>query len=308
MRITSACNQRCPFCFVPLTGRGASSADIETKLRVLARQPGFPGELTISGGEPTLDARLPRILEIAGKMGFRRVSLQTNGVLLSKPGMVERLADLGVASFLVSFHSHIPRTYDRVTGTSGQYPRAVEGLRRLVGTQARGAKFNVTVNVVVNTWNYRHLPGLAGFLGRMGAALPKGRGLEMYFSMVNEVGHLKVPDWTIDLRRAAPFIRRAVERCGRSGLRISAFGGESGFPPCLLDDPERHAMRRELPQERIRYGEEFSGEASSVGRAKHPACRLCSYDDRCLGVPAPYGRLYGLGALRVPVDDGGRRP
>jgi hypothetical protein len=201
---------------------------------------------------------------------------------------------------LVSFHSHKPLAYDRITGTSGQYRRAVEGLRRLVGALARGADFSVTVNVVVNAWNYRHLPGLAGFLGRLGAGLPKNRGLEVYFSMMNEAGHLKVPAWTVDLARAAPFIRRGVARCGRSGLRVSSFGGESGFPPCLLDDPKPHAMGRNLPQERIRYGEDFSGESGSVGRAKHPACRRCPYDSRCLGVPAPYGRLYGLGALRVP--------
>lgn len=302
LRVTAACNQRCPFCFVPLTGRGADWADIKRKLEALALRPDFRGQLTLSGGEPTLDPRLPGILEAARKRGFRRIGLQTNGVLLSKPGLIERLTKLGVANYLVSFHSHKPRVYDRITATRGQYRRAVEGLARLVRARGGGADFDVTVNVVVNAWNYRHLPGLADFLGGLGAGLPKNQGLEVYFSMMNEAGHLKVPAWAIDLSRAAPFLRRGVERCRRWGLRVSSFGGESGFPPCLLDDPKRHAMERELPQERVRYAEDFSQEAGSVGRAKHPACRRCPYDGRCLGVPAPYARLFGLGALRVPVD------
>ncbi|HAZ08554.1 MAG TPA: hypothetical protein DCZ01_08560 [Elusimicrobia bacterium] len=307
LRVTSACNQRCPFCFVPLTGRGADWADIEGKLEALARQPNFRGQLTISGGEPTLDPRLPRILEAARKRGFRRIGLQTNGALLSKSGFIKGLTELGVANYLVSFHSHKPQVYDRITATSGQYRRAVEGLVRLVRARGGGADFDVTVNVVVNAWNYRHLPGLADFLGGLGAGLPKNRRLEVYFSMMNEAGHLKVPTWAIDLGRAAPFLRRGVERCLRWGLRVSSFGGESGFPPCLLDDPQRHAMERALPQERVRYAEDFSEEAGLVGRAKHPACRRCPYDSRCLGVPAPYARLFGLGALRAPVDDSGRR-
>ena len=300
LRVTFACNQRCPFCFVPLTGRGADFSDIEKKLEVLARLGDIRGTLTISGGEPTLDPRLFRILEAAHEKGFRRFGLQTNGVLLSKPGFIARLSGLGVLSYMVSFHSHKVSAYDRITGSRGQFPRAVEGLTCLLRACARDRNIGVTVNVVVNARNYRDLPGLVDFFGDMSAALPARRRPMCYFSMLNETGHQKAPSWAVDLSRAAPFVNLAVERCRERGLSVSPFGGESGFPPCLLSDPSAHAMKRELPQDRVRYAEDFSGEAGGVGRAKRPACRGCRYNTRCLGVPASYARLFGLGALRVP--------
>ncbi len=297
LRITFACNQRCPFCFVPLTGRGADFGDIEKKLDALVRDGDFRGELTISGGEPTLDRRLPSILEAARLRGGKRFILQTNGVYLSRPGLLEKLVGLGVVSFLVSFHAHEPALYDRITGSRGQYPLAVEGLSLLLKRCSKGSDVNATVNVVVNSANYRRLPELVEFLGRL-KALCGGRGPELYFSMLNEAGHQDAPSWAVDLRSAAPFLRRAVRLCRKLGMSVTPFGGESGFPPCILDDPGRHTTERALPMERVRYADDFRGESGSFGRAKLPACRRCSFDARCFGVPATYARDFGLEALK----------
>ncbi|MBI5240702.1 MAG: radical SAM protein [Elusimicrobia bacterium] len=296
LRTTFACNQRCPFCFVPLTGRPAELAEISTDLDALARQGSRSRELMISGGEPTLDPRLPRILALARRKGFRRFVLQTNGVLLARPGRLESLVRLGVESFMVSFHARTPGLYDRVTGSRGQFSRAVAGLTRLL----RCASCRVTVNVVVNRHNYRDLPGLVDFVADLAAGAGCRRRPEFYFSMINEAGHEKVPDWAVDLGDVAPFLRRAMARCRRRRLPVSRFGGETSFPVCLLREPGRHAAQRSFPKDRVRYAEGFAGEAGRLGRAKRPACRRCRFDARCLGVPAPYARLFGLGALRPP--------
>ncbi|MBI2387143.1 MAG: radical SAM protein [Elusimicrobia bacterium] len=293
LRTTFACNQRCPFCFVPLTGRGADAASIERELDALARRAGPRGELTISGGEPAADPRLPRIVAAARARGFRRFVLQTNGVYLDRPGLLEELVRLGVRTYLFSFHSHVPAAYDAITGSRGQHARAAAGLGRLL----RVPGLSVTVNVVVNARNYRDLPGLVDFV----AALRGGRGRGrpgFYFSMINEAGHQKAPSWTVALEEAAPFLRRALARCRAAGLPVSRSGGESSFPACLTDRPARHASPRPLPQDRVRYAEAFPGEEGVIGRAKRPSCRECRYDRRCVGVPAPYAGLYGLGALR----------
>lgn len=287
LRTTFACNQRCAFCFVDLTGKGADLAEIERALDAQAARSGPRGELTISGGEPASDPRLPAIVAAARARGFRRFVLQTNGVHLARPGLLEELSRLGVKTYLVSLHSHEAAAYDRITGSRGQLPRAVAGLSRLL--RARGC--GVTVNVVVNAHNYRDLPGLVEFVAKLGRP-------SLYFSMINELGHQKVPDWTVSLEEAAPFLRAAVARCRAEGLSVSRSGGESSFPPCVLERPALHASPRALPQDRVRYAEDFSGDGGLAGRAKLASCRSCRYDLRCAGVPAPYARLHGLAALR----------
>ena len=292
LRTTFVCNQRCPFCFVPLTPRPDDPARIERVLEDLPRPPGPREILTLSGGEPTADPNLLRIIRFARRKGFRRFGLQTNGVLLARAGLLERLVRLGVVDYMISFHSHKPELYDRLTGSRGHFPDAVAGLRKLIRTRP----CRVTVNVVVNAHNHQDLPALIGFLGRLCADIPRRRRPGVYFSMINEIGHLQAPSWTVDLERVAPHLRQAVARCQREGLPVQPFTGESSFPLCLLSRPSRYASARDLPQDRLRYAEDFSGEAGAVGRAKRPLCRRCAYDLKCAGVPAAYARRFGLGA------------
>ncbi|MCR4296973.1 MAG: hypothetical protein NUW21_15690, partial [Elusimicrobia bacterium] len=54
-----------------------------------------------------------------------------------------------------------------------------------------------------------------------------------------------------------------------------------------------------LPQECVRYADDFAAAPADGGRAKRPACRACAYDAKCLGVPAEYARLFGLEALHA---------
>ncbi|MCX5796719.1 MAG: radical SAM protein [Elusimicrobia bacterium] len=296
LRTTFACNQRCPFCFVP-AGRAIELPAIKAELKALARRHGTREALTISGGEPTVDPRLPAVLAAARRIGFRKFRVQTNAVLLARPGLLEKLVAAGARDYMVSLHSHRPGKYDRLTGSRGHYPKAVAGLSRLLA--ARGC--DVTVNVVVNAGNYRDLPGLMDFLAGLRDRAPRGSRLTVHFSMLNEIGHERTPRWAVDLAAVAPYLREAVRRCLRRKLPISRIGGESAFPLCLLERPALHAVKRVFPQDRVRYAEDFSGEEGAIGRAKRPGCKACPYDLRCLGVPAAYARRFGLAALRPPA-------
>ncbi|MBI4676600.1 MAG: radical SAM protein, partial [Elusimicrobia bacterium] len=203
LRTTLACNQRCPFCCVPLSRKRIDPASLEAELSALARRLGSRGTLTLSGGEPLADPRLPGLLESARAKGIRRFVLQTNAVGLERPGMIEKLTELGVRHFFVSFHSHKSAAYDRITGSKGLYPRAVRALMKLFS----GGGYGVTCNVVVNAWNYRDLPGLMIFLA--GLARKAGRrrmgSLDVFFSMINGVGVAKAPRSAMDLAEAAPY-------------------------------------------------------------------------------------------------------
>lgn len=299
LRITSACNHRCPFCFIPGREGGAEASALERELDVLADGLAPGGALVLSGGEPTVDPRLPELIASARRRGIRRFVLQTNGVLLARPGMIEELLELGVEAFDVSFHSHRPGPYGRITGSRGNHPKVVEGLGRLLAS----GRCRVTACVLINAWNYRELPELVGFLGGLSRERrrdPESR-FEICFALMNGAGMNAAPRMAVDLREAAPYLRRALDRCREEGVLAQRFTGETAIPPCQVQDAAAYAGEVEFSQERVRYAEDFSGETGSVGRAKRPACRKCAYDARCLGVPAEYARMFGLGALSCPA-------
>lgn len=115
-----ACNARCPFCVEELRplskGRDLASyrgrlADEEAYFarvdEVLARTAPLAPSLSITGGEPSIDPRLPRTLDLVAARGLRKRTLTTNGSGLLRrldtgETLVERIADRGVAHLNVS--------------------------------------------------------------------------------------------------------------------------------------------------------------------------------------------------------------
>ncbi len=295
LRVNHACNQRCSFCFIPADGWKAGLAGVERELERLAPELGASGVLAVSGGEPLVHPELFEILAAARRRGIKRFTVQTNGVALAKAGVLEKLLELGVAGFDVSFHAHRASLYDRLTGTKGQHPRAVAALCKVL---ARNRGY-VSVCIVINALNYRHLPAWAGFLGRLARAARRDsrEPLRVGFTMLNGIGLARAPELGVDLARVKPYLRRAAARAAREGLIVQRSSGESDLPPCLASDPESFVAESVLPQGRVRYADDFAFADPGGGRAKRPACRECPYDSRCLGVPAEYARMFGLGAL-----------
>ena len=78
------CNNRCVGCFsVSDDGGGMSSRDVAAVLRE-GRDLGARG-LWFGGGEPTLRRDVLKLVKHARKLGYERVKLQTNGMMLSYP-------------------------------------------------------------------------------------------------------------------------------------------------------------------------------------------------------------------------------
>jgi MoaA/NifB/PqqE/SkfB family radical SAM enzyme len=297
LRVNHACNQRCSFCFIPADGWKASLAGVERELDRLAPELGDSGVLAVSGGEPLTHPELFEILAAARSRGIKRFTVQTNGVALTKAGVLDKLLTLGVAGFDVSFHAHRAPLYDRLTGTKGQHPRAVAALSKVL---ARNRGY-VSVCIVINALNYRHLPAWTAFLGKLAREARRDvrEPLRVGFTMLNGIGLARAPELGVDLARVRPYLRRAAARAAREGLIVQRSSGESDLPPCLAEDPESFVAESVLPQGRVRYADDFAFAGPGGGRAKRPACRECPYDSRCLGVPAEYARTFGLGALHA---------
>jgi len=115
--------------------------------------------LIISGGEPTLDASLERYLRRARELGFVEVTLETNAIQCAKPGVAERLRDVGVSLAFVSIHSGDPEVSDRITRAPGTHARTVKGVHALLD-----AGVPVKFNAVMTGEGLDHLAGLPDFL------------------------------------------------------------------------------------------------------------------------------------------------
>jgi uncharacterized radical SAM superfamily Fe-S cluster-containing enzyme len=106
LEVTDHCNLNCAVCFSD-SGRGESEDPSLEKIAWLlnrAMAAAGPSNLQLSGGEPTLRDDLPEIVEVARRVGYSFIQVNTNGLrLASDRSYVTRLVDKGLSSVFLQF-------------------------------------------------------------------------------------------------------------------------------------------------------------------------------------------------------------
>ena len=288
VRMTTRCNQDCPFCSAPPPLDDPPASEVTRLLdRVFQENP--RGLVTLTGGEPTIRRDLPEIVHhaLGGPSGLQ-VHVQTNAVFFSD---AERLAPYPAGEprlgFFVSLHALDEAIYDACTGTKGQQPRALEGIRNLLA-----AGHEVLLNCVVNRLNVGHL---TAWVEGIPALFPETDPL-LHFSVTMCPEHRPgASDLLVRYRELAPALERAVARAAELGIRHDPLQSSThaSLPACLVSEEAR-----EDPTHRPRLGAHETGyEALDRLWVKAERCRTCQLDPWCLGLPRPYVQRFGLDEL-----------
>jgi molybdenum cofactor biosynthesis enzyme MoaA len=110
----AACNGNCPFCVerVRPASKGSHLADVKHCIddgayfaaldRALRLVRPIDPSMSITGGEPSIDPRLPRIISLVQKHGFRKRTITTNGSGLLRNDLVPKLVAGGFKHLNIS--------------------------------------------------------------------------------------------------------------------------------------------------------------------------------------------------------------
>ena len=124
------CPWSCAYCHNPhlLPARGPQQIDWGEALSFLESRRGLLDGVVFSGGEPTLQAALPRAMAAVRGLGFR-IGLHTAGPYPERLGAVLPLVDW------IGFDVKAPfDEYDRITGVPGSGAKAKDSLRRILAS------------------------------------------------------------------------------------------------------------------------------------------------------------------------------
>jgi MoaA/NifB/PqqE/SkfB family radical SAM enzyme len=288
VRMTPQCNQNCPFCSAPPQLQPSPEA-IAACFEFIGGN--FPGaHLTLTGGEPTLRGGFFGELEAAlAGAGVAGVQVQTNAVTFGSDARVAGLPHDPRLSFFVSLHATDEAVYDACTGTTGQLPRALDGIRKLLGAGQR-----VVLNTVVCRANLGHLPALMDSLPVLFAGLPLP---QLHFSvLLCPDGRPGAADLLVRYAELAPALEAAAARATALGIACEPLvsSTHASIPLCLVSAEQRAASthRPELAPGETGY-EDFTRPWVKAAR-----CRDCAATERCLGLPAPYALRFGFDELR----------
>ncbi len=272
LRITKRCNAACSFC----NARGqlhdlAEEPDLREHMLAEAARQG--SELvSFTGGEPTLEPKLPFWISRAKTLGFSRVELQTNGVALAEPGLLDSLMEAGLDHILLSLHAGTKTLHDDMLKLPGAFD-AVSHAMKL----ARSRELAVTVNCVILREN---LQALGGLLERM-HEWQLERLMLSYVSpdAVSEAALKNLPR----IREVAEVMTQAIHRGAELGITVR-IPGLCGLPICTLDASlmsHFDEAQDERPPPRI------------PSRRYAQTCEECSFMSRCSGFWTRYLDYFG---------------
>ncbi len=175
IRLTRACNLSCRHCSVRAGEAGLNELTSKEVKNLIAQLAEMDARyLIFTGGEPLLREDVAELTQFAASRGLR-VSIDTNGVLLSK----EKSRDLrraGVSTIQVSIDGS-RKTHDYIRG-KGAFEKATEGISNAVSEG-----LYTSVNFTVSRLNQKELPPVIQFSKSLGAKAltmerlaPVGRG------------------------------------------------------------------------------------------------------------------------------------
>jgi pyruvate-formate lyase-activating enzyme len=229
------CNIACSFCMVEdVLGvlPGTSLEDFAAAAREPGRLDGV-SRIIFSGGEVTLDKRLPEYAALARSLpGVRHVRLQTNAVRLADRDALRAVLDAGVDEFFVSFHAPEADLYDRLVRRPGAFAAIVAGIENIADAGA-----HLSTNTAIVAENYAVLPAI---VERVAPFAPQSMEFWNYWPRADEDARRQLAARVGDVR---PHLLGALDAALRRGIPPVV----KWFPRCLLGPYARYADDSQPP-------------------------------------------------------------
>jgi len=301
------CNNNCSFCMEEdREGRYVTnSATTDDVVQKILAENGGCEEVCFTSGEPTTRPELPEFVAWSRALGYRRVSVMTNGRRLSQLPYAAALAKAGMNRFYVSIHGHTKKLHEGLTRTPDSFEQTVAGLDSVARLKRFGVELHTST--VLTDRNLPHLTDIYRFLRAHGVD-------QVVFNVMQANGRADTffeqifPSYT----ETADAFRRFLADVGET--RPMAFLVDiplcvtEGVPDFNRGFVERHA-HYDLAERAILDGVETQSRAvetdgrrlvvltredlDQAARSKRDECRACRYDRQCEGVWKNYLKRRG---------------
>jgi len=162
--IGAVCNNNCIFCMEEdREGRYVNnSAMTAERVRWMLESHTGAEEVCFTSGEPTTRPELPDFVTWARSLGYRRISVMTNGRRLSHLAYAAALAKAGMNRFYISIHGHTKKLHEGLTRTPDSFEQTVAGLDSIAKLKRFGVELHTST--VITDRNLPHMLDIYRFL------------------------------------------------------------------------------------------------------------------------------------------------
>ena len=243
-----------------------------------------PGPSWLGGGEPTLRADLPALVQACAGPGL---GLCTDGLALDDEALARRLRAWGLRRVRIPFHAARADAHDWLVDLPGAGRRASRALRACAATG-----LEVQVEVVLTRPTVDLLPETVAAAARLGATVIHLRRLRAHGAAADPFVSLSPR-----LGLAEPLIERAARAAWTAGVDLWLHG----LPACAVGTARD---RLAPPVAVVAPTPALAAVAAELAPAFAPGCVTCPGLPTCGGAPADYVARLG----RAEIDDRCSRP
>jgi len=293
------CNSSCVMCVVESRFHSTNNSTTEEIFSILSKgKKNNASSVEISGGEPTVRKDLPLLILMAKKLGYKKIGISTNGMLLSNKNYCDKLISAGLNYITFSLHAHNKIVNETITNTPNSFEKTIQGIKNSVINN------NVEIKIVtaVQKSNFKHLVEIGNLLCSLGVyswnicdLVPVGMAKEKYSQLsVNRIDLYK------SLNKIVPLFNK---------IQIMLFN----FTQCTIpkEFPENNIMTMSRKCEEtnfISYDKKGEFKKSTINDgtlSKIDICKSCKYSEKCTGFWTDYFNLYGeKDIIKLAIENG----
>lgn len=215
--ITERCQLRCGHCYMGDRLETGNQMSFEKATQIIGYMHRLGAEfLTFVGGEPTLHNDLPRMVTFAHSIGYRKVMLDTNGLLVDR---IQRIPPHELYYVRISLDGGSEETHDKVRGR-GNFSKSIAAIKDLVNSG-----YTVRITTTLFNFNLHEVPLILQIADELGVTLVNFHSFSQEgYGVVNK-------DWSVVPEEWIEFYS-SLER------RKIAYRTEVRYPPTWAK-PER---------------------------------------------------------------------
>lgn len=300
--IGAVCNNNCIFCMEEdrdARYENNSAMTLERVRWILERHKGAE-EVCWTSGEPTTRPELPQLVAWAKELGYRRISVMTNGRRLGHKAYAVALAKAGMNRFYVSIHGHEKKLHEGLTRTPESFEQTVAGLDVIASLKRFGIELHTST--VLTKRNLPHLLDIYRFLRAHGVD-------QVVFNVMQVNGRANTffdqifPSYTETAAAFRAFLAEVGEAQPMAFLVDIPLCTTEGIPDFHRGFVEKHA-HYDVEEEAVLDGIDAKERAIDVAgrslvvltredldlakRRKREECKRCKHERHCEGVWGNY--------------------